>query len=60
VGEMVKEVNMVQTLCTYVCKWKNDIWGGRRMVKGVNSSKKYMIHCKNFCHATIYPHPVQQ
>jgi hypothetical protein len=40
VGKGCRRVNMVQILCTYVCKWKNDTWlklfqeWGRGLVKG--------------------------
>jgi hypothetical protein len=37
--------------------------GGRGEIKerggGVNSSMIYLIHCKTFVNATMYPHPAQ-
>jgi hypothetical protein len=33
-------------------------WG--RAVEGENSSMIYLMHCKNFVNATMYPHPAQQ
>jgi hypothetical protein len=27
---------------------------------GVNSSMTYLIYCKNFANATMYPHPAQE
>jgi hypothetical protein len=32
----------------------------KRMVKGVNSSMIYFIHCKNFYKCHNIPHPAQQ
>jgi hypothetical protein len=32
----------------------------RRMVEGVNSSMIYLIYCRNFVNATMYPLPAQQ
>jgi hypothetical protein len=34
--------------------------GKRRAVKGVNSRMIYLIHCKNFISATMYPYPAQE
>jgi hypothetical protein len=31
--------------------------GGGEIKEGVNSSMIYLIHCKNLCNATVYPHP---
>jgi hypothetical protein len=61
VGKWWRRVNMAQSLCTHVCKWKKgtveNILGmgvgeWRKMVKGTNSSMIYLIHCKNLgkCH----------
>jgi hypothetical protein len=38
-----------------------EIRGGRMKESsgGVNSSMIYLIHCKNFVNATMYPHPAQ-
>jgi hypothetical protein len=61
--------SVVQILCAHECKQKKDTcWncfsngggGERRAVEGVNSSVIYLIHCKNFVNATVYPHPQQQ
>jgi hypothetical protein len=30
------------------------------MVEGVNSTMIYLIYCKNFVNATMYPHPTQE
>jgi hypothetical protein len=59
VGKRDRRMNMVQKMCTHVCKCKNNsCWNhsrnqGRRdkgeWVEGVNSSMKYLIHCKSFC-----------
>jgi hypothetical protein len=52
-AERAKEVNMVQILCTHVCKCKNDACrncsrNGRReikgMMEGVNSNMIYLIN----------------
>jgi hypothetical protein len=32
----------------------------KTMAERVNSSIIYLIHCKNFVNATMYPHQVQQ
>jgi hypothetical protein len=64
VGKGGERVNMVQILCTHVCKWKKmrpietslRMRGRkRRAVEGVNSSMTYLIQCKNFCKPTVYP-----
>jgi hypothetical protein len=64
-----RSVNMVQILCTHVCKWKNEACETvprmgegeqRRMVEGVNSTMIYSICCKNFCKCHNVYHPEQQ
>jgi hypothetical protein len=66
-GKGGRRVNMVQKLCTNVCKCKNDTcWnhsknGGReeqrRGVERMNSSMIYLIHCKKFCKCHNVPPP---
>jgi hypothetical protein len=58
-------VNIVEILCTHVCKWKNETcWNysrnGERGDKGEDGGGELtMIYCKNFCKCHTV-HPVQQ
>jgi hypothetical protein len=49
-----RKMNMVQILCTQVCKWKNETTPGKggKGIKendgGLNSSMIHLVNCKNF------------
>jgi hypothetical protein len=66
-----ERVNMVQILCTYVCKWKIETCRkySRNCVGGVMKKNdgggefKYDIFfniARTFVNVTVYPHPAQQ
>jgi hypothetical protein len=60
-------MNAVQIKYTHECECKNDTrWNcsrnqgrgeWRRLVEGVNSSRIYLVHCKNLCKCYNYTHP---
>jgi hypothetical protein len=70
VGKGCRRVNMVQMLCTRVCKWKNETWwnysrnggGGIKENDGRGWIQVWYIWyiIRIFVNATMYPHPTQQ
>jgi hypothetical protein len=69
-GKRCGRVNIMQIVCTQVCKWKSETWwnysrnGGREKKgqwwRGWIQVWHIWYIVKTFANATVYPHPAQK